>query len=139
MPGQPLKFRFNTRDFDAGVRKALLQHPQQAMRAMRDIKNLLVKEARWRCPKDEGHLRHEITGDVQQNASSLAACVYVPANSPASEYAVWIHEGQYNLGKKSMDLQRKTPGVVIGPKYITRAIEENRERIVAIMREALKK
>ena len=51
MAGKPLQFRFNTRAFDAGVRKALLQHPQQAMRAMRQVAMLLRIEAKKRCPK----------------------------------------------------------------------------------------
>lgn len=135
---QPLKFRFNTRDFDSRLRKLLLSHPQKAARAMRDIKNLLVLEVKKRTPVREGHLTASITGDVVQNEKSWAATVFVPLNSPAAPYAVWLHEGQYNLGENSAAKQDKT-GCVVGPKYITRAIEENKERIIEIMREALKK
>lgn len=138
MAGKPLQFRFNTREFDAGVRKALLQHPQQAARAMRDIKNLLVMEVKKRTPVREGHLTGSITGEAVQLERSWAATVFVPVNSPAAAYAVWLHEGDYNLGENSLAKQGKT-GCAVGPKYITRAIEENRERIVGIMREALKK
>lgn len=135
---QSLKFRFNTREFDAGIRKQLLEHPQQAARAMRDIKNLLVLEVKKRTPVREGHLTASITGEAVQLAKSWAATVYVPINSPAAPYAVWLHEGQYNLGDNSLAKQGKA-GCAVGPKYITRAIEENRERIIEIMREALKK
>jgi len=74
------------------VRKALLQHPQQAMRAMRDIKNLLVLEVKKRTPVREGHLTGSITGEAVQLERSWAATVFVPVNSPAAAYAVWLHE-----------------------------------------------
>ncbi len=138
MAGKPLQFRFNTREFDAGVRKALLQHPQQAMRAMRDIKNLLVMEVKKRTPVREGHLTGSITGEAVQLERSWAATVFVPVNSPAAAYAVWLHEGDYNLGENSLAKQGKT-GCTVGPKFITRAIDENREWIVVFMREALLK
>lgn len=138
MSGEPLKFTFNTREFDAGLRKALSQHPQQAMQAMRDIKNLLVIEVKKRTPVREGHLTASITGEAVKNEKSWAATVFVPLNSPAADYAVWLHEGDYNLGPNSLAKQGKT-GCAVGPKYITRAIEENRKKIVEIMREALKK
>ena len=91
-----------------------------------------------RTPVREGHLTASITGEFIQLEKSWAATVFVPLNSPAAPYAVWLHEGQYNLGDNSLAKQKKT-GCFVGSKYITRAIEENRERIIAIMREALKK
>lgn len=133
-----LQFRFNTSELEAGIRKVLMEHPQLAAKAMRDVKNLLVLEVKKRTPVREGHLTASITGKVVEHNKSWAATVFVPLNSPASPYAVWLHEGDYKLGANSQAKQGKT-GCTVGPKYITRAIEENRERIVELMREALKK
>jgi len=138
MMARSLQFRFNTREFDAKLRRALMEQPQQAAAAMRDIRNLLVMEVKKRTPVREVHLDAIITGEVVPYAKSWAATVFVPVNSPAAPYAVWLHEGQYQLGENSQAKQGKT-GCAVGPKYITRGIEDNKERIVAIMREALKK
>ena len=138
MARPPLQFRFNTRDFDAKTRKLLLQHPQLINRVMGDIMKLLIIEVKKRTPVREGHLTAAITGETVPLKRGMAATVFVPLNSPAAAYAVWLHEGDYNLGANSLAKQKKT-GCVVGAKYITRAIDENRERIVAIMREALKK
>lgn len=138
MSGQPLKFRFNTRELDAGIRKELSEQPRLAEIAMRDVRNLLVMEVKKRTPVQEGHLTASITGEVVRNNRSWAATVFVPVNSPASTYAIWLHEGNYNLGKNSIAKQGKS-GCAVGPKYITRAIEENKANIIGIMRDALKK
>ena len=133
-----LQFRFNTRELDAGVRRALLENQRQAQIAMRDVKNELVKQTRFRVPLREGHLQLSITGDVVHLKKSWYATVYVPVNSPAAAYAVWLHEGQYNLGAESLAHQNKT-GCVVGPKYITRAIQDSGNIILRMMQEALKK
>ena len=132
-----VKFRYNTRDFDAKLRRKLAVQPKRAEMAMLGIKNLLVMEVKKRTPVLEGNLTASITGEVIRNRKSWAAAVYVPTNSPAAKYAIFTHENDYNLGAKSVAKNRKTG--VVGPKYITRAIEDNRDRIVQIMREALEK
>ena len=83
MPKQ-LQFRFSTRELSAGVRRALLAQPQQARRAMTDVKNLLVMETKKRTPVREGHLTASIAGEVVQQPKSWAATVFVPVNSPAA-------------------------------------------------------
>ncbi len=135
---QGLQFRWNTRNLESSIRKELLRMPQQARIAMQSVKNLLVLEVKKRTPVKEGNLTGSITGNVEEYKSSFAATVFVPVNSPAAVYAIWLHEGDYQPGENSLAKQAKT-GCEVGPKYITRAIEDNRERIVEIMREALKK
>lgn len=138
MAGRELQFRFNTRELSAALKKLVVKDAQAAEKAMRDVKNLLVMETKKRTPVMEGNLTASITGESVQLEKSWAATVFVPVNSPASAYAIWMHEGEYNLGENSQAKQGKT-GCTVGPKYITRAINENKERIVAIITRMLKK
>lgn len=132
-----LQFRFSTRELGAGVMRALYAHKNQATAAMRAIRNTLVKETKRRTPIKEGFLTASVTGDVVTYEKSMAATVYIPVNSPAAHYAVWIHEGEYNLGESSLEKQRKV-GVAVGPKYITRAVQDSRQTIIDHLVGALK-
>jgi hypothetical protein len=48
-----------------------------------------------------------------------------------------MHEGDYNLGENSLEKQRKL-GVIVGPRYITRAIEDKKAEIIQNIKKALK-
>jgi hypothetical protein len=130
------KFRFSTRELGFRANQLLLKHKKLAFVAMREVRNTVLKAAIDRCPKKEGILRNCLTGDVEEYGKSYAATVYIPTGSPASHYAVWIHEGEYNLGPLSQALQEKT-GIKIGPKYITRAVMDTREDIIKNLEKAL--
>jgi len=138
MPKIRTKFRFTTRDLGAGTARQLLRHKTQAMAAMRAVRNMLIKETKRRTPLKEGFLTASVTGDVEVFEKSYAATVYIPVNSPASHYAVKMHETEYNLGKNSIAKQAKV-GVTVGPKYITRAILDNKDKIREIVWAALDK
>ena len=138
MPKIRTKFRFTTRDLGAGTARQLLRHKNQAMAAMRAVRNMLIKETKRRTPLKEGFLTASVTGDVEVFEKSYAATVYIPVNSPASHYAVKMHETEYNLGKNSLAKQAKV-GVTVGPKYITRAVQDNRQKICECIWAALDK
>ncbi len=139
------KFRFSTRDLGAGCNRCLMQHKQQAIKAMRAIRDTLIRETRKRVPFREGTLHISITGDVEEYEKSLAATVYVPVNAPnkvsgedqSMSYAVWMHEGEYDLGPGSVAHQART-GEKVGPKYITRAITESSQKIIDHLTKAMK-
>ena len=130
-------FRYSTYNLHKGVRKALMLHENQAKFLMRAVRDTIVKAAKDRVPFDKGILMASITGDVVQNKKSYAATCYVPSNSPAASYAVWIHEGDYNLGEGSLEHQAKT-GCTVGPRFITRGIEDNIYKIEEDIKKALK-
>ena len=132
------KFRFSTYNLNEHIQQALHLHKNQAMFLMRAVRDTIVKAAKDRVPVDTGALTLSITGDVVENPKSYAATCYVPINSPAASYAVWIHEGDYNLGKNSQEKQRKRPDIMVGPRYITRGIEDTREEIINNIKKALK-
>jgi len=132
-----VKFHFTTREFGINVKKLANLHEIQAQHLMMAIRDTIVKAAKDRVPFKEGILHASITGDVVVNKKSYTATCYVPINSPAADYAIWIHEGDYNLGEGSIAHQEKT-GCTVGPKFITRGIEDNKGEIAAKIKEALK-
>ena len=125
-------FRFSTVQLQAGIRRLLEQDARLARAAMRDVAMLLIKAARDRAPIDEGNLANSITAEALPYRKSWAAVVYVPINSQAAQYAVPMHEGQYNLGKNSEAKQLKV-GVTVGPGYLSRAVDDNKQKIMAMI------
>lgn len=131
-------FRVNTRNLEAGIRKLLARDANLAKAAMQDVTQFLILHARKRAPKREGHLANSISGQVMAYKKSWAAVVFVPVNSPAAAYAIPMHENDYEPGAASLDKQSKE-GVVVGRRYLTRAIEENSKKIVDIIGSKVKK
>jgi hypothetical protein len=129
-------FRWNTRELHEAVKRQMQQFPQKAKRAMDGVGGYLNGEVRKRTPVDEGNLTASITNETIEYEGSSATAIYVPSNAPAAEYAVALHENNYNLGENSQLKQMKT-GKAVGKKYITRAIDENRGRIVSIIKKEM--
>ena len=132
-----LKFRYSTYNLNQHIQQHLRLHRNQAVFLMKAVRDTIVRAAKERVPIDTGQLTADITGDVIINKNSYAATCYVPSNAPSASYAYWIHEGDYNLGKHSLERQEKL-GTVVGPKYITRAIEDKKAEIVQNIKKALK-
>ena len=130
-------FRFNTRELGEGIRRELQMMPDKTKRAMDGVGGYINGEVRKRTPVDEGHLTASITNETVEYEKSHAAVVYVPSNSPASEYAIPMHENNYTPGVDSVVKQAKT-GKTVGRKFITRALDENHDRIIKIVQRELK-
>lgn len=126
-------FRWNTRELHAGVRKELQRMPEKTKRAMDGVGGYINGEIRKRTPVDEGNLTASITNETVEYRKSHATVLYVPSNAPAAPYAIAMHENNYQLGEDSIKKQSKT-GKVVGRKYISRAVDENRSRIVNIIK-----
>ncbi|WP_288610166.1 hypothetical protein [uncultured Victivallis sp.] len=109
-----------------------------ADRAMSDVASFVASEAKDRTPVLTGALTMDVTGETGREGDTAIAAVKVPSNSPAASYAVKMHEEAYNPGPGSIDKQRRT-GQRVGKKYITRAIDDNREKIRRILIETLRK
>lgn len=130
-------FRFNTRELGEGIMRELQMMPDRTKRAMDGVGGYINGEVRKRTPVDEGHLTASITNETVEYEKSHAAVIYVPSNSPASEYAIPMHENNYIPGVDSVAKQAKT-GKTVGRKYITRALDENHDRIIKIVQKELK-
>ena len=130
------KFRANTSKFGRRIQEAARANGAAALKAMQDTGHFLRGQVQLRTPVDEGNLTADIAMDVVRK-KSLSAVLYIPSNAPSSPYAIRMHEGNYNLGENSREKQRKV-NVIVGRKFITRAIDENRSTIREIIKSNLK-
>ena len=123
-----VSFTFKTANLEKKIRRRLAETPLAEKQIMHQIAVFIEKGAKDRAPVDQGNLTVCIKSMVAQTPKGMAAVVYVPVNSPASPYAIPMHEHEYRLGVNSQEKQRKV-GVVVGRRYLIRAIEENAEAI----------
>ena len=126
------KFRINTREFNANVRKLLAKNQEKVRAAMTDAGHFLRSEIQLRTPIDEGMLTANIRFDVLKYKKSYATALYVASNAASSNYAVRMHEGTYRLGPHSASKQSKV-SVKVGRKYITRAIDDNTRETMEVI------
>lgn len=131
------QFRFNTRELGRRIQEAARANGAAALKAMNDTGHFLRGQVQLRTPVDEGNLTADIAMDVVRNEKSLSAVLYIPSNAPSSPYAIKMHEGFYRLGDNSLEKQRKV-NAIVGRKFITRAIDENRTTIKEIIKSNLK-
>ncbi len=131
------KFRANTSEFGRKIREAARANGAAALKAMQDTGHFLRGQVQLRTPVDKGNLTADIAMDVVRNEKSLSAVLYIPSNAPSSQYAIPMHEGFYILGTNSLEKQRKVAAIV-GRKFITRAIDDNRPTIREIIKSNLK-
>jgi hypothetical protein len=98
----------------------------------------IQKLARLYAPVDEGNLEDSIkidgTRDVSSQPGRKMFMVYVDLSHPAEggrsvgEYAERMHETSYNLGPKSA-AKEDAIGMMVGPKYLERAVEDLEDEI----------
>ena len=131
------KFRVNTREFGRRIQEAARANGAAALKAMQDTGHYLRGQVQLRTPVDEGNLTADIAMRVVQYQRSLATVLFIPSNAPSSQYAIPMHEGFYQLGENSREKQRKV-NVMVGRKFITRAIDDNRATIKEIIKSNLK-
>jgi hypothetical protein len=81
-----------------------------------------------------GGLERSIDFDVQPGR----AIIFVSGFSEAKDYAVWIHDGEYNLGIGSL-AKAAQGGNAVGNKYLQRAFDELQVQIKTTIDEAIRK
>ncbi|NMD86296.1 hypothetical protein HF882_06825 [Victivallis vadensis] len=123
--------------FAGNARRALERADELALAAMREVAADLSGEAKDRAPLREGFLTEAIRGEAGTENGRAVAVISVPSNSQAAPYAVKMHEEEYELGENSRAKQLRT-GKTVGRKFISRAIDDNRDRIRKIIESKLK-
>ena len=131
------KFSFNTRELSINVQREIQRSPERAKRAMDAVGGFINGEAKDRAPVKEGFLTSDISNQTVRHEKSYAAVIYIPSNATSAPYAIPMHEGQYNLGPDSEAKAAKT-GKGVGNKFITRAIDANRDDIKEIIQAELR-
>ncbi len=126
------------------LEKVKVDSGKTAFKIIDTVCDKLMAEAIKRVPVDEGFLEKSFDKQVlkAQLASEVVGYVFVPPNSPASDYAMYMHELQYNLGEKSQEKENASLGIKVGRKYLERALTENDKAFASYierkLREALK-
>lgn len=107
---------------------ASFETQRQFKNGKRAVGLLVQREARRLCPYLEGNLERGISFED----TGEGVRIFVPLNHPAGQYAAFIHNGTYALGRLSRE-----KGPDIGPKYITRAITPNIPKIILLLKPAI--
>ena len=131
-------FRFNTRQLGERIREELQAQPERARRAMNAVGGYINGEAKDLAPVDEGFLTADISNRTVEHEKSFAAVIYVPSNAASAQYAIPMHENQYNLGKNSLAKMRKV-GKPVGRKFITRAMWGHLKQIRGIIQKEMER
>ena len=112
--------------------------------AMQDACNLVEGAAKDKAPKDTGALRRSITSKVEVTGNAIEGIVFTPLEyAPYQEYGTGLFAENGN--------GRKTPWVYMDDKgnyhytrgqhpqpYMRPALEENKDKIINIIKGALK-
>lgn len=112
----------------------------------------IQKRARMYSPLDHGGLEHAIEYYSDRSGINRRRVFYVYINPDAPElnsrgeptgrtverYAMYMHEGDYNLGKRSQ-AKAASLGVEVGPKFLERAADEVMEELNDAIAEQLRR
>ncbi|MFP5214189.1 MAG: HK97-gp10 family putative phage morphogenesis protein [Acidobacteriota bacterium] len=119
--------------------KGLEEEVQRAARnGVSKASDHLREASARRAPVDEGNLESSIQSGLDEDDEEIRGWVAVPMGSPAADYALAMHEGDYELGERSRAKQAGQSETV-GRKFIERAMGEEREEVARIMADELGK
>jgi len=123
--------KFDTRQFR--IKSELLKKISNKKKnaALEAVGAFVASEAKDRAPIDEGFLTADI--ETETYPKNDITVIRVPINAPSSQYAVKMHEDTYNLGPNSAAKQALMEKIV-GQKYISRSIDEEKRAIKDIIK-----
>ncbi len=130
-----LSFQFDFSQMDAAVQTLVRENDAVRVKILREIGKTVTRGAKNNAPVDEGYLTQGISWAISEDRK--AVLVYIAANDPAAPYAIAMHESEYQLGPNSQAKAAK--GFRVGNKYITRAFEDDREKIITIINDQYRK
>ena len=132
-----MEVNFNYKEYQTEI-KSIFKKVDKADKRVQDkcvdiitaLTDKLEEESVLRSPIDEGFLEKSHQKRIVRNPHNPVGYVYIPANAPASDYALYMHEWVYELGRRSREKQASVH-VEVGRKYLERALSEN-ERAFAL-------
>lgn len=122
--------------FKRRLAQAIKEHSAATAKAISEIGDLGILGSVEFCPVDEGNLTESIEKFIESEAGTLVAVIRVPLNTPAADYAVRLHEDQYNPGPKSRKKAAKL-GHDVGRKYILKGIQSQQENFLIVLKKHL--
>ena len=114
------------------IERAIQDGSHNVERAVSDIGDVGVHESFLRAPQKDALLDASITKEVGRDEDGCSVAIKVPSDSPAAQYALPMHEGNYNLGENSQGKERRY-GATVGRKFITRGIEAGKAKFITII------
>lgn len=106
----------------------------------------IQKKARMYAPVDKHNLEKSIQIERVESETTGRKAINVGVDESmvvphrpsktVGDYAKRMHEGSYNLGEKSLKKQKRL-GVVVGRKYLQRAMKEEKAAIQTRMEQAI--
>jgi len=135
-----------------GQVKAMLRNVAQkafphAARVMRSAADNVEKMSKLQCPHDDGELEDSIHQEVMTDDGNRRLAIDIVAGGvvrgvDVDEYAVIIHENyegqlKHGPGINTLAKMAANPGVVIGSKFIQRAVDAEEPRLEKSMLQAI--
>ena len=120
----------------ANIERAIKENAANVEKAVSQIGDVALLESTKRAPIDEGHLTASLQKRMGRDEDGLSVAVMIPNNSPAAQYALPMHEGNYQPGEKSLKKQTRA-GVQVGRKFITRGVDAGRGKYKLIIKKLL--
>lgn len=112
-------------------------------RGVNDCLDELIRISSDIAPIDKGILHKAHAREVNVTQTGINGTVEYSVNEGGFNYALWIHEGEYNLGEES----RQRPGTSgwsgknydVGNKYLERPIKGERESFLKHIADEIKR
>ena len=134
----------------AKIRYIAQKVPENGRKKMHALADFLVKEAQLNAPERNGNLVASIRKEVTYgHRGRLQIDIVAGGNALVDRYVVQVHEhyedmvapSKYGSGPSGRTYAKRlaNPGRYIGEKFLSRAIEDNRERIPAELMQAIMK
>lgn len=126
------EFSLDLRHLDRAIRMSPVVAGRGAQRAMNDIKDDWIREARDIAPLDKSNLRQQIAGETTKQLLETDVVLTANAQQRGFNYGYYIHE--LDAGGKSL----QTTGTV--KKFLDESVDESKwsERIVSEITEELR-
>lgn len=127
---------FDASDFLNNLDLADSRAQEGAKRGMHDCVDELVRIASEITPIDKGILQRAHAEDVKVNSSGMEGVIEFSIKEAQSsgahfDYALWIHEGDYNLGEQSLRRQGTSgwsgKSYQVGNKYLERPLKGEKQ------------
>jgi hypothetical protein len=116
--------------------------PDHAARVMRSASVNIVTLSQLQCPHDKGNLEESIHSEEKKDGRRLAIDIVAGGTvngENIDDYATLIHENYESMkpGPNTLAKMAANPGILIGSKFIQRAVDASDERLRKSMIEAI--
>lgn len=126
-----LEFDINVKDFMDSMKRFEVRAVGAGETAVNDFVDEIIRIASEITPIDKGTLTKSHTRTITKSGGAIEAEIAFSVREGDFNYALWIHEGVYNLGAKSKARSGTTgwsgKKYEVGRKYLERPIKGEQE------------